>query len=111
MYEVYMNQFFCPYTMYSAQQSMCQTGFGGTYLFQQSICQANSTDWYRRQIQQCCCTTFNSLDSRTNEYCFKKESWIEKMDKLIFPNDPIRDWVENEIERISRKYAQILEEY
>lgn len=57
------------------------------------------------------CTTFNSLDSRTNEYYSKKESWIEKMDKLIFPNDPIRDWMENEVERISRKYAQILEEY
>lgn len=51
------------------------------------------------------CMTFNSLDSRMNEYCSKKESWIEKMDKLIFPNDPIRDWVENEVERISRKYA------
>ena len=49
--------------------------------------------------------TFNSLDSRMNKYCSKKESWIEKMDKLIFPNDPIRDWVENEVERISRKYA------
>ena len=51
------------------------------------------------------CITFNSLDSRMNEYCSKKESWIEKMDKLIFPNDPIREWVENEVERISRKYA------
>lgn len=53
------------------------------------------------------CTTFNALDSRMNEYPSKKESWIEKMDKLIFPNDSIRDGVENEVERISRKYTWI----
>ena len=51
------------------------------------------------------CITFNSLDSRTNEYCSKMESWTEKTDNLISPNKPIRDWVENEAERISRKYA------
>ena len=101
---IYPNQFFYPYTIYSPQQCVCQSDFGRTYL-SQNVCQANSADWYRRQIQQCCCVTFNSLDGRMNEYCSKKESWIEKMDKLIFPNDPIRDWVENEVERISRKYA------
>lgn len=37
----------------------------------------------------------------------KRESWIERLDRLIFPADPIRDWVESEIERISRKYAWI----
>lgn len=38
-------------------------------------------------------------------YC--KESLIERLDKLIFPIDPIRDWVESEIERISKEYAYI----
>ena len=53
------------------------------------------------------CVTINSLDSRMTQYSPKKESWIERMDKLIFPVDPIRDWVESEIERISKKYAWI----
>ena len=38
---------------------------------------------------------------------YRKESLIEKLDKLLFPVDPIRDWVESEIERISKKYAYI----
>lgn len=49
----------------------------------------------------------NSLDGKMTQYSSKKESWIEKLDKLIFPIDPIRDWVESEIERISKKYAWI----
>lgn len=38
---------------------------------------------------------------------YRKESLIERLDKLIFPIDPIRGWVENEIERISKKRAWI----
>lgn len=51
--------------------------------------------------------TINALDSRINQYSPKKESWIERLDRLIFPVDPIRDWVENEVERISKQYAWI----
>lgn len=53
------------------------------------------------------CVTRNLLDEKMTQYSLKKESWIEKLDKLIFPIDPIRDWVESEIERISKKYAWI----
>lgn len=53
------------------------------------------------------CVTMNPLDGKMTQYSSKKESWIEKLDKLIFPIDPIRDWVESEIERISKKYAWI----
>ena len=53
------------------------------------------------------CVTINALDSRINQYSPKKESWIERLDRLIFPVDPIRDWVENEVERISKQYAWI----
>ena len=53
------------------------------------------------------CVTRNLLDGKMTHYSSKKESWIEKLDKLIFPIDPIRGWVESEIERISKKYAWI----
>lgn len=51
------------------------------------------------------CVTMNLVDGKMIQYSPKKESWIEKLDKLIFPIDPIRDWAESEIERISKKYA------
>lgn len=128
----YPNQFFYPYTIYSPQQCVCQSYQSA---INEQVAQMNmSARLQMLQLEQCIqsqipydnlpihkiytpggyyaggggsgfCIRFNSLDSRMNECCSKKESWIEKMDKLIFPNDPIRDWVENEVERISRKYA------
>lgn len=53
------------------------------------------------------CVTRNLLDGKMIQYSPKKESWIEKLDKLIFLINPIRDWAESEIERISKKYAWI----
>lgn len=37
---------------------------------------------------------------------YRKESLVERLDKLIFPIDPIRDWVESEIKRISKKFQK-----
>ena len=106
MRAIYPNQLFYPCEPYYFQQCVCQPDFSGVHSLQ-NACQENLAEWYRHQIEQSCCVTLNSLNSRTNKYCSKKESWIEKMDKLIFPNDPIRDWVENEVERISREYDWI----
>lgn len=35
----------------------------------------------------------------------KKKLTIYDLDRLIFPFDPIRDWVEKEVKRINEKYA------
>lgn len=35
----------------------------------------------------------------------KKKLTIYDLDRLIFPFDPIRDWVEKEVKRINKKYA------
>ena len=37
---------------------------------------------------------------------YKKVS-LENLEKELFPNDPIRDWVEKELDRINKKYAWI----
>lgn len=48
---------------------------------------------------------------RLNEECVnvygkpKKKLTIYDLDRLIFPFDPIRDWVEKEVKRINEKYA------
>lgn len=101
----YPNQFFYPYTIYSPQQCVCQNLPSCAIYTPGSYYAGVGASGYIGDSGAGFCVTFNSLDSRMNKYCSKKESWIEKMDKLIFPNDPIRDWVENEVERISRKYA------
>ena len=35
----------------------------------------------------------------------KKKLTIYDLDQLIFPFDPIRDWVEKKVKRINEKYA------
>ena len=35
----------------------------------------------------------------------KKKLTIYDLDRLIFPFDPIRDWVEKKVKRINKKYA------
>lgn len=35
----------------------------------------------------------------------KKKLTIYDLDRLIFPFDPIRDWVEKEVKRINEKYS------
>lgn len=48
---------------------------------------------------------------RLNEECVnvygkpKKKLTIYDLNQLIFPFDPIRDWVEKEVKRINKKYA------
>lgn len=112
------------YTMYSPPQSICwnpesaialksaialqtmqieQTMRFQTDMIKQSI---NSILPYYNPTARC--ATFNRVDSSMCQYIPpKRESWIERLDRLIFPADPIRDWVESEIERISKKYAWI----
>lgn len=54
-----------------------------------------------------CCGTFNPIDASVCQSFTKKESLQERLYNSVFPIDPIRDWVENEVERISKQYAWI----
>ena len=106
------------YTMYSPPQSICWNPESAIALQTMQIEQAMrfQTDMINQSINSitpyynsmACCATFNRVDSSMCQYIPpKRESWIERLDRLIFPADPIRDWVESEIERISKKYAWI----
>ena len=108
----------CIYTMYSPPQSICWSPEAVIALQTMQIEQAMQfqTDMINQSINSitpsynpmACCATFNRVDSSMCQYIPpKRESWIERLDRLIFPADPIRDWVESEIERISKKYAWI----
>ena len=108
----------CLYTMYSLLQSICWNPEAAIALQTMQIEQAMrfQTDMINQSINSitpsynpmACCATFNRVDSSMCQYIPpKRESWIERLDRLIFPADPIRDWVESEIERISKKYAWI----
>lgn len=110
----------CLYTMYSPPQSICWNPEAAIALQTMQIEQAMQfqTDMINQSINSilpyynptACCATFNRVDSSMCQYIPpKQESWIERLDRLIFPADPIRDWVESEIKRISRKYAWINE--
>lgn len=62
---------------------------------------------YMQSITQCCCNI--PLSVEICQYNPKKKITIKELDRLIFPIDPIRDWVESEVERISKKYAWLNE--
>lgn len=70
----------------------------------------------------CCCDTFNNLrmenenglnilyaDNKPimdlSHYEEKPKTDIFDLDRLIFPEDPIRDWVEKRVAEINAKYA------
>ena len=99
----------CLYTMYSLLQSICWNPEATIALQTMQIEQAMQfqTDMINQSINSIT-PSYNPVDSSMCQYIPpKRESWIERLDRLIFPADPIRDWVESEIERISKKYAWI----
>ena len=110
----------CLYTMYSPPQSTCWNPEVPIALQTMQIEQTMQfqTDMINQSINSilpyynptACCATFNRVDSSMCQYIPpKQESWIERLDRTIFPVDPIRDWAESEIKRISREYAWINE--
>ena len=110
----------CLYTMYSPPQSICWNPEAAIALQTIQIERAMQfqTDMINQSINSilpyynptACCATFNRVDSSMCQYIPpKQESWIERLDRTIFPVDPIRDWAESEIKRIARKYAWINE--
>lgn len=113
------NAFFA-YSWYGyAGNSMCY----GSSLYQQTQ-QANieqlNSKILELQIQQCCCNQITALNSRLSDMvnvaqvqCVlepkKPKDWIYELDKIIFPDNPIRDYIEEEVRKVKEKYAKRIE--
>lgn len=67
-----------------------------------------------------CCNAFNTIETQTDnrevtlysdnvpftfQHYEKSKIDIFDLDRLIFPEDPIRDWVEKKVSEINAKYA------
>lgn len=39
----------------------------------------------------------------------KRQSLVERLDKVIFPEDPIRDWTERQVKAIDEHFNKLLE--
>lgn len=66
------------------------------YMYQHALMTMNAA-------RACCYDTFNNLRME-NE---KPKTDIFDLDRLIFPEDPIRDWVEKRVAEINAKYAWV----
>lgn len=57
------------------------------------------------------CFCYSALNRNISQIEYKEEKrlTIEELDLLLFPNDPIRDWIKKEIKRIEKKYKWIEE--
>lgn len=106
--------------------------FYGSSLYQQTQ-QANieqlNSKILELQIQQCCCNQTSQLNQRLSNMintapvpCMsssaisfisyeeqKPKDWIYELDKIIFPDNPIRDYIEEEVRKIKEKYAKRIE--
>lgn len=40
----------------------------------------------------------------------KRKDWIYELDRIIFPDNPIRDYIEAEVKKIKEKYAKRIEQ-
>lgn len=58
------------------------------------------TESLQSSIAECCNVSCCSVPKR-------KTVSFENLEKEVFSNDPIRDWVEKELSRINKKYAWI----
>ena len=90
--------------------------------YQQQMQVANVAQMQSRiaelQIQQCCCqqlpaTPSMYVNNMCINTCFEKEPKEEeclpivyKLDKIIFPENPIRNYIEAEVAKVKSKYAE-----
>lgn len=106
------------------ERSMASTASTAYSMYSHNIFSAN-------ELRACCCNTFNTIEAQcqqTNLYpeisalqfdkfyadnapveslaqAASHKTTIFDLDRLIFPEDPIRDWVEKKVAEIEDKYA------
>lgn len=71
------------------------------------------------QMQQYCCNQTAALNMALcnqipSQSCTihreKRKDWIYELDRIIFPDNPIRDYIEAEVKKIKEKYAKRIEQ-
>lgn len=68
-------------------------------------------------MQQCCCNQITALNERLSNMinaapvqCFSSEpkrehkDFIYELDRILFPDNPIREYIEEEVRKIKEKY-------
>lgn len=119
-----------PYVIPNAFFAYPWYGYAGNSIcfdskFQEKTQQANieqlNSKILELQMQQCCCNQITALNSRLSEIvnvaqvqCVleqkKPKHWIYELDKIIFPDNPIRDYIEEEVRKVKEKYSKRIEQ-
>lgn len=84
---------------------------------QQANIQQLNSKMLELQMQQCCCNQITALNNRlldmVNAAQFQRvlehkrpKDFIYELDKILFPDNPIRDYIQEEIRKIKEKYAE-----
>lgn len=101
------NCYKCAYSYSYGSGFLCQQ----TQALNNAQCQSYMRDL---QLQQCCCNPVNmamiprvSVPSQAS--CNEKEDFVYRLDKVLFPDDPIRDYIKEEIRKIQEKYKSRIE--
>lgn len=63
------------------------------------------------QMQQCCCqqlpiSLYGASMCNGGFWPKEKKQTVYELDKIIFPEDPIRDYIEAEVAKVKEKYAK-----
>lgn len=111
-----------PYAIPNAFFSYPYYGYvGNVGWYDQQIQQANlqqlNSKIIELQMQQCCCNQITALNNRlsymVNVAQFqrvleneKPKDFFYELDKIIFPDNPIRDYIQEEVKKIKEKYAK-----
>lgn len=94
---------------------------------QQATKQANIQQLNSRilelQMQQCCCNQITALNDRLSQVVNvvqikrfepyqkeEKKDLVYELDKILFPNNPIRDYIKEEVRKVKEKYAKRIEQ-
>lgn len=114
------NAFFAyPWYGYSGS-SMCY-GLSLYQETQQANIQQLNSKMLELQMQQCCCNQITALNNRLSymvnvaqfqrvmEYKRPKD-FVFELDKILFPNNPIRDYIQEEVKKVKEKYAKIIKQ-
>lgn len=103
------------YPIGSCYSDMCQASRDSMLRMQQSTLNAYTFEWFNR-LNHSICNTIYYADNipyyGLNEDCVvevpaKKKLTIYDLARLVFPDDPIRDYVEKKVAEIEERYRWI----
>lgn len=104
-----------PYSYFGVQTQFCNDATFIDTRIQQCCNTVSADDLMMRMEAQCNAVSRNytlyadnkPIDSFYTSEMSKKRYTIYDLDRFIFPEDPIRDWVERKVAEINKKYAWV----